>query len=212
MKKPVAKIVQGGERLYLHPYAYDPKIYPEGENQNKTIWFYCSEFVPMNLSDVYSFDRYRFPWIQFYVRNILSNIKVSISQLKYLGFPIKNFIGHFKRGQFGYAFGNLWRALYFNYYLVYPTYGVEMAPIRLGLPYNLMVQECPGYLNQTENSYITPSAWHILMHLDWELEKIEAGTSELSEYSQDDLLQFEVWKRKMYEHGYEIRFMCELDT
>jgi hypothetical protein len=102
----------------------------------------------------------------------------------------------------------------YNYYNVYPVLGMEMSPLRLGLPYSLCVDESgTDYRNSAIEPWrVIPSSFHVLMHLDWELEKIEAGTSTLEDFQKEDIVAFEVWKRKMYESGYEVHFMFELDT
>ena len=205
MKKPIAKIYEAGEALYLHPYAFDPTFYPESK-RNKILWFYISEFEPMNLYD--NVTPRKFPWIRFHLKNMWQNFKWTVTMWRSMGHSFRNAWTNFKHGNFKYALQDLKDAVFYNrYYLIYPTYGVEMAPVRLGIRHNLMVDN-----DVTENHYFTPSNRYILFYLDWELEKVKAGTSTLSDFQQDNLLQFEVWKRKMYEHGYEIKFMCELDT
>ncbi len=208
-KQPIAKVYQHGESLYLHPFAFDPS-----DQYNKVLWFYSSEFQPMNLDDIFGYQH--FPWIRFHAKNIWLNVKYWF-RFNLTSYSWVRAWESLKKGEFRRAFYNVRSAVTpYTIYSIFPSYGVELAPVRLGLPYNLYVaNDLNSYSRENspaENSYVTPSGLHILMHLDWELEKIQAGTSTLMDFQQDDLLQFEVWKRKMYEHGYEVRFMCELDT
>jgi hypothetical protein len=203
------KIVKGGERLYLHPYAYDPKMYPKADN--KILWYRTSEFHPMGLDTIFSYRE--FPWVRFHLKNILDNIRFSLSNLHIFKCAIKEFFIALKKGRIKSALRFLMPN--FRYYNIYPTFGVEMFDGTLGLPYTLRLEEDDNVSSSQWSigtSDILPSDFHILMHLNWELEKIEAGTSSLYVDRQMTLISFEVWKRMMYEKGYEVRFMVDLDT
>jgi hypothetical protein len=202
------QVVRGGERMFVHPYAYNPSLPTVFTEPDKVHWIATDQGIMISPIDLESI-----PLVSYTLKNLGYRWKTILMSL-WFGFRNTNGIAKkFKRlkDEVGYTIENArWQ---FSNCFYYPVKAKEVFErMQLHGTYHLVSDEF-------NINYLCPSDLSIELALEWENDAYlnnelpadswerELGFAKVERYA-----RFREWRKVMLDNGYAIGYIVELDT